>query len=124
MITKTFDPDKWQLVPKEPTSGMVAGFWGDITHGEPEMIAAKDAYYAMLAEREALIARAEAAEKDAARYRAIRYECINPDDVVAIQNACAKMMRSVEKQRGSDAFPTPEEFDAAIDSAMQQEDGE
>lgn len=41
-------PEGWTLVPIDPTPEMIAGFWGDITHGEPEVRAAKDAYKAML----------------------------------------------------------------------------
>jgi len=38
----------YMIVPEEPTEGMIEGFWGEITHGEPEIVAAKEAYKAML----------------------------------------------------------------------------
>ena len=37
------------LVPREPTLEMITAFWGEITHGEPEIAAAKEAYAEMIA---------------------------------------------------------------------------
>lgn len=42
-------PDGMALVPVEPTDEMIAAFWGEIRHGEPEKAAAIEAYKAMLA---------------------------------------------------------------------------
>lgn len=41
--------DGYVLVPVEPTPEMIIGFWGEVTHGEQEVAAAKEAYADMLA---------------------------------------------------------------------------
>ncbi|QSJ04005.1 hypothetical protein KNV79_gp29 [Salmonella phage vB_SalP_TR2] len=41
-------PEGWVLVPKDPTIKMIEGFWGEITHGQDEINAAKEAYAEML----------------------------------------------------------------------------
>lgn len=42
-------PAGYVLVPVDPTPEMIIGFWGEVTHGEPEVAAAKEAYAEMLA---------------------------------------------------------------------------
>ena len=70
----------------------------------------------LLAEMDALIARAEAAEQNSKRWVWFVEKLTSQEGCSVIE----EMMYSLEVQD----FITPEQFTAAIDAAMQQEDGE
>ncbi|MBX9348792.1 hypothetical protein K5M36_17025 [Chromobacterium vaccinii] len=57
---------------------------------------------------------------DAARYRAFRAELLSADERNEIEDSMRLMVGRVRRLRGDDAYPTTEEFDSAIDAAMEQ----
>lgn len=60
---------------------------------------------------------------DAARYRALRDELISSGDDGPVSVSVNGMLTRIRKERGDDAYPTAQEFDAAIDTPITKAKG-